>query len=72
MLDAEAVPKRILDIMNVDKLTRENVANHLQASLKNLSCFSVLKFMIFLSVANSPTVSLEHQYPSDVRFSILL
>ena len=27
---AEAVPKRILDIMNVDNLTRENVASHLQ------------------------------------------
>ncbi|PKU79069.1 two-component response regulator ORR22 [Dendrobium catenatum] len=26
----KAVPKRILDIMNVDKLTRENVASHLQ------------------------------------------
>ena len=26
----EAVPKRILDIMNVDNLTRENVASHLQ------------------------------------------
>lgn len=29
--DAEAVPKRILDLMNVDGLTRENVASHLQA-----------------------------------------
>lgn len=27
----EAVPKRILDLMNVEKLTRENVASHLQA-----------------------------------------
>ncbi|CAA7041551.1 unnamed protein product [Microthlaspi erraticum] len=26
----EAVPKKILDMMNVDKLTRENVASHLQ------------------------------------------
>lgn len=26
----EAVPKRILDLMNVDGLTRENVASHLQ------------------------------------------
>ncbi|KAG0472357.1 hypothetical protein HPP92_016903 [Vanilla planifolia] len=26
----KAVPKRILDLMNVDKLTRENVASHLQ------------------------------------------
>lgn len=29
--DAEAVPKRILDLMNVEGLTRENVASHLQA-----------------------------------------
>jgi two-component response regulator (ARR-B family) len=28
--DAEAVPKRILELMNVEKLTRENVASHLQ------------------------------------------
>jgi len=27
---AEAVPKRILELMNVEKLTRENVASHLQ------------------------------------------
>ncbi|KAI3792096.1 hypothetical protein L2E82_05966 [Cichorium intybus] len=26
----EAVPKRILDLMNVDEITRENVASHLQ------------------------------------------
>lgn len=26
----EAVPKKILDLMNVDGLTRENVASHLQ------------------------------------------
>jgi SHAQKYF class myb-like DNA-binding protein len=30
-LEAEAVPKKILDLMNVEKLTRENVASHLQA-----------------------------------------
>ena len=29
-LCAEAVPKRILDLMNVEGLTRENVASHLQ------------------------------------------
>ncbi len=27
---AEAVPKKILELMNVDGLTRENVASHLQ------------------------------------------
>ncbi|EMS46078.1 Two-component response regulator ARR12 [Triticum urartu] len=30
LLFAEAVPKRILELMNVEKLTRENVASHLQ------------------------------------------
>ena len=30
---AEAVPKRILDLMNVEGLTRENVASHLQVHL---------------------------------------
>lgn len=30
LLLAEAVPKRILDLMNVEGLTRENVASHLQ------------------------------------------
>ena len=34
-LSAEAVPKRILDIMNVDNLTRENVASPLQVSTQN-------------------------------------
>ena len=29
--NAEAVPKKILDLMNAEKLTRENVASHLQA-----------------------------------------
>nr|1IRZ_A Chain A, ARR10-B [Arabidopsis thaliana] len=35
-----AVPKKILDLMNVDKLTRENVASHLQkfrVALKKVS-----------------------------------
>ena len=32
LLDAEAVPKKILELMNVEKLTRENVASHLQVN----------------------------------------
>lgn len=31
VLLAEAVPKKILDMMNVENITRENVASHLQA-----------------------------------------
>jgi SHAQKYF class myb-like DNA-binding protein len=31
--NAEAVPKKILDLMNVEGLTRENVASHLQAQI---------------------------------------
>jgi hypothetical protein len=31
--NAEAVPKKILDLMNVEGLTRENVASHLQARI---------------------------------------
>ena len=41
--NAEAVPKKILELMNVEKLTRENVASHLQALILN---FSVIVTMI--------------------------
>ena len=34
---AEIVPKRILEIMNVQGLTRENIASHLQVRLSPLS-----------------------------------
>ena len=33
--NAEAVPKKILELMNVEKLNRENVASHLQALILN-------------------------------------
>lgn len=32
-MNAEAVPKKILELMNVPGLTRENVASHLQVIL---------------------------------------
>lgn len=43
---AEAVPKKILDMMNVENLTRENVASHLQAFFLFLYslCFNILYF----------------------------
>ena len=36
---AEAVPKRILDQMQVEGLTRENVASHLQVRLNQLRTY---------------------------------
>lgn len=47
LLHAEAVPKRILELMNVEKLTRENVASHLQVwdvhvPLASINCFTAL------------------------------
>lgn len=35
--NAEAVPKKILDLMNVEGLTRENVASHLQVQIFPIS-----------------------------------
>lgn len=46
----KAVPKRILDLMNVEGLTRENVASHLCVGFvfeANL-CTDFRNFMIFL------------------------
>lgn len=37
VLSAEAMPKKILDLMNVEKLTRENVASHLQVTNESSS-----------------------------------
>lgn len=47
-LKAEAVPKKILELMNVDKLTRENVASHLQV----ISSDSISE-VIFNSISQS-------------------
>ena len=52
---SEAVPKRILELMNVPGLTRENVASHLQVCFfplhLNLPSFSL--FLSFLFYFNS-------------------
>lgn len=32
----EAIPSKILELMNVEGLTRHNVASHLQVKMKNL------------------------------------
>ena len=52
---SEAVPKRILELMNVPGLTRENVASHLQVWFfplhLNLPSFSL--FLSFLFYFNS-------------------
>ena len=34
LTQAEAVPKKILEVMNVQGLTRENVASHLQVCFR--------------------------------------
>lgn len=46
---AEAVPKRILDLMNVEGLTRENVASHLQVSC-SICLLAMWKFSTLLCV----------------------
>lgn len=47
ILIAEAVPKRILDLMNVEKLTRENVASHLQAKSLIFPASDLYNFNLF-------------------------
>lgn len=50
---SEAVPKRILELMNVPGLTRENVASHLQVWFFPTSQTSIIpcafSFLIFVS-----------------------
>ena len=45
--NAEAVPKKILDLMDVEGLTRENVASHLQAQI-----YLKLFFLMFKNKSN--------------------
>lgn len=56
----EAVPKRILDLMNVEGLTRENVASHLQVLHQQTCC---KKFPCLLT---AECVGEEHMYVSYV------
>jgi hypothetical protein len=46
---SEAVPKKILDLMNVENITRENVASHLQVEFLSLS-LTVHFIMLFTMV----------------------
>ncbi|URD92119.1 REC [Musa troglodytarum] len=46
----KAVPKKILDLMNVENLTRENVASHLQAC-----CFTSKKYRLYLKRLSAVT-----------------
>jgi two-component response regulator (ARR-B family) len=47
-LCAEAVPKRILDLMGVSGLTRENVASHLQVRFNALFVVKHLRQVLVL------------------------
>lgn len=51
MCVAEAVPKRILDLMNVDGLTRENVASHLQVGSSTFVAHFLLRCNLISEVA---------------------
>lgn len=46
--DAEVIAKRILDLMNVKGITRENVASHLQAQTFSFPSLLVFPSTCFL------------------------
>jgi two-component response regulator (ARR-B family) len=52
-MNAEAVPKKILDLMNVENITRENVASHLQVQfLIHTLCQVYYEPNLYFSYAN--------------------
>lgn len=58
ILLAEAVPKKILDLMNVEKLTRENVASHLQVNVTTcdtLECNHMFRCIIVVRQTDTDT-----------------
>lgn len=50
ILISEAVPKKILEVMNVDNISRESVASHLQVlfllMLRSLLCFEFIHYLV--------------------------
>jgi SHAQKYF class myb-like DNA-binding protein len=46
---AEAVPKKILDLMNDETLTRENVASHLQVYILDFVATIIFVFSLLQS-----------------------
>lgn len=54
-MNTEAVPKKILELMNVPGLTRENVASHLQVGYLHIRNQNLARFVISLNLTrNSP------------------
>jgi hypothetical protein len=67
--DAEAVPKRILELMGVQGLTRENVASHLQVQIKDKSRSSCMQFIVLYSsllISQGTLATLEEFEPLSV------
>lgn len=48
-MNTEAVPKKILELMNVPGLTRENVASHLQVGYFHIRSQNLARFQMSLN-----------------------